>query len=123
MHPPSGMRRRSVPCLGATALLAAGALFIHLVRGPHRRYAGRRSREKPYGTEFPTWERHYDVSKTYYVDGNSSSADDAGPGTRNGRSAPSEKRRKFLQPGERVVIAEGIYREVVRPPSRTDRTG
>jgi hypothetical protein len=26
MHSPSGMRRRSVPCLGATALLAAGAL-------------------------------------------------------------------------------------------------
>jgi hypothetical protein len=70
----------------------------------------------PDGTEFPTWEIPLQFSKTYYVDGNSPSADDAGPGTRERPFRTIGKAAEVLQPGERVVIAEGIYREVVRPP-------
>ena len=54
-------------------------------------------------------------SKTYYVDGSAASADDNGPGTRERPFRTIGKAAEVLQPGERVVIAEGIYRECVRP--------
>ncbi len=70
----------------------------------------------PDGTEFPLWERPLEFSKTYYVDGNSPSADDSGPGTRERPFRTIGKAADILPPGERVVIAAGVYREVVRPP-------
>ena len=69
----------------------------------------------PDATEFPSWERPLTFSKTYYVDGRSTSADDAGPGTRERPFRTIGKAADVLQAGERVVIAEGIYREVVQP--------
>ena len=70
----------------------------------------------PDGTEFPTWEKPVQFSKSYYVDQKSANADDAGPGTRERPFRTIGKAAEVLQPGERVVIGEGIYREVVRPP-------
>ncbi len=69
----------------------------------------------PDGTEFPFWERPLQFSKTYYVDCNSTQADDNGPGTSARPFRTINKAAQVLQPGERVVIASGVYRECVRP--------
>jgi hypothetical protein len=78
--------------------------------------AVREAARMPDGTEFPAWERPLQFSKTYYVDGNSANASDAGPGTKERPFRTIGKAAEVLQPGERVVVAEGIYREVIRPP-------
>lgn len=69
----------------------------------------------PDGREFPMWEKPLKFSKTYYVDGSAANADDNGPGTKERPFRTVNKAAQVLQPGERVVIAEGIYRECVRP--------
>ena len=69
----------------------------------------------PDGTEFQFWEKPLTFSKTYYVDGRSAAADDSGPGSRERPFRTIGKAAEVLQPGERVVIAEGIYRELVSP--------
>ena len=69
----------------------------------------------PDGTEFVSWEQPLKFSKTYYVDNNSASADDNGPGTRLRPFRTISKAAQVLQPGERVVINSGTYRECVRP--------
>jgi hypothetical protein len=69
----------------------------------------------PDGTEFVFWEKPFQFSQTYYVGGDSPRADDNGPGTREQPFRTIGKAAQVLQPGERVVIASGIYRECVRP--------
>jgi hypothetical protein len=69
----------------------------------------------PDGTEFRFWEQPLQFSKTYYVDGNSPRSDDNGPGTSDRPFRTINKAAQVLQPGERAVIASGIYRECVRP--------
>ena len=69
----------------------------------------------PDGTEFPAWEKPLHFAKTYYVDGQAKNADDNGPGTKERPFRSINRAAQVLQPGERVVIAEGVYRECVRP--------
>ena len=69
----------------------------------------------PDGTEFPVWEKSLHFSKTYYVDGQAKNADDKGPGSKDRPFRTISAAAKVLQPGERVVIAEGVYRECIRP--------
>ena len=69
----------------------------------------------PDGTEFARWEQPLTFSKTYYVDNTSALADDAGPGDKARPFRTINKAAQILQPGERVVIASGTYRECVRP--------
>lgn len=69
----------------------------------------------PDGSEFPAWEKPLQFSKTYYVDGQAKNADDNGPGSQERPFRTINKAAQVLQPGERVVIAEGVYRECVRP--------
>ena len=69
----------------------------------------------PDGTEFTFWEQPLEFSKTYYVDCNSPNCDDDGPGTIERPFRTVSKAAEILQPGQRVVIASGIYRECVRP--------
>jgi hypothetical protein len=69
----------------------------------------------PDGTEFSRWERKLQFSKTYYVDNASPQADDNGLGDKVHPFRTIGKAAEVLQPGERVVIASGIYRECVRP--------
>ncbi|MBN2590904.1 MAG: right-handed parallel beta-helix repeat-containing protein [Sedimentisphaerales bacterium] len=69
----------------------------------------------PDGTEFTFWEQPLEFSKTYYVNCNSPDADDNGPGTSEKPFKTISKAAEVLQPGERVVIATGVYREFVRP--------
>ena len=68
----------------------------------------------PDGTEHVSWEQSLTFSKTYYVDNNSTKADDNGPGTSARPFRTINKAAQVLQPGERVVIASGTYREWVR---------
>lgn len=69
----------------------------------------------PDGREFLTWEKPFTFSMTYHVATNDPNASDENPGTESlpwktiGRAAGK------LMPGERVVIHEGIYREMVVP--------
>jgi len=74
----------------------------------------------PDGTEYKSWEKPLKFSKTYYVDQNHSSASDDNPGTENKPFLTINKVAQVLQPGERVVIASGTYRELVRPVNGGD---
>jgi hypothetical protein len=67
------------------------------------------------GTDFVFWERPLTFTKTYYVDGSSSRSDDRGPGTLKRPFRTIGKAAEVLQPGERVMIAAGTYRECIRP--------
>ena len=70
----------------------------------------------PDGSQFTFWEKPLRFSRTYYVDGGSPGADDRGPGTHDRPFRTIGRAAEVLEPGERVVIATGIYRECVRPP-------
>jgi hypothetical protein len=69
----------------------------------------------PDGIQFSFWEKPLSFSKTYYVDGSSARSDDSGPGTSEEPFRTISKAAEVLQPGERVIIAAGTYRECVRP--------
>ncbi len=64
---------------------------------------------------FASWEQPLTFSKTYYVDNTSPNADDNGPGDKARPFRTINRAAQVLQPGERVVIAAGTYRECVRP--------
>ena len=69
----------------------------------------------PDGTDYVSWEQPLTFSKTYYVDTGSANADDSGPGSSERPFRTISRAAKLLEPGERVVIAAGTYRECVRP--------
>jgi len=69
----------------------------------------------PDGTAFVFWEAPASFTKTYYVDGTSPRSNDRGPGTAKRPFRTIGKAAEVLQPGERVVIAAGTYRECIRP--------
>ncbi len=69
----------------------------------------------PDGTQFAYWEKPLSFSQTYYVDNGAANADDNGPGDKARPFRTIGKAAEVLQPGERVVIASGVYREWVRP--------
>ena len=69
----------------------------------------------PDGTAFAAGNSRSTFSKTYYVDNGDAKADDNGPGTKARPFRTINKAAQVLQPGERVVIASGTYRECVRP--------
>ncbi len=73
----------------------------------------------PDGTEFKTWEPSSGLkfSRTYYVAQKDPAAADTNPGTRDEPFKTISRSAEILQPGERVVVGEGIYREHVRIPS------
>ena len=105
--------------LGALTMLTTGVFSVAWPPDPVRALQSGTSQEAdrmPDGAEFPTWERTLQFSKTYYVDGKAANADDSGPGTKERPFRTIGKAAGALQAGERVVIAEGIYREEVRPP-------
>ena len=69
----------------------------------------------PDGREFVSWERPLQFAKTYYVDNRDPRAADSNPGTREMPFLTINKAAQVLQPGERVVISTGVYRERVDP--------
>jgi len=102
--------------VGAMASLGESAFGLtqDAATGTDRNAASTDSR-LPDGTEYVSWEQPLKFSKTYYVDNSSAKADDNGPGTREHPFSTINKAAQLLQPGERVVIASGTYRECVRP--------
>ncbi len=69
----------------------------------------------PDGKEFISWERPLTFTKTCYVDNRSTKASDSNPGTKELPFLTINKAAQMLQPGERVVVNTGIYRERVVP--------
>lgn len=69
----------------------------------------------PDGAEFTTWEQPLQFTRTYYVDASSKDASDANPGTQDRPFATINRAAQILQPGERVVVGAGVYREWIRP--------
>lgn len=69
----------------------------------------------PDGAEFKTWELPLKFTRTYYVDTSHPAASDANPGTKQRPFATINRAAKVLQPGERVVVAGGVYRERIKP--------
>lgn len=69
----------------------------------------------PDGQEFKTWERPLTFSKTYYVAQSHPQASDQNPGTEQLPFKTINHAAQVLQPGERVVVAAGVYRERVCP--------
>ena len=67
----------------------------------------------PDGKQFQFWEKPFTPSKTYYVDG--AKGNDGNPGSRDRPFKTINQAAQVLQPGERVVIAAGVYREAIRP--------
>ena len=104
-------RRRFLQYMAATGAVAGwgGSAFAQSDASPAANL------RLPDGTPFPLWEQPLTFSKTYYVDNGSSKADDNGPGSSARPFRTIGKAAKVLQPGERVVIASGTYRECVRP--------
>ncbi|WP_420139255.1 right-handed parallel beta-helix repeat-containing protein [Sphingomonas sp.] len=69
----------------------------------------------PDGSAFARWEQPLVFTRTYHVDNRSPNADDSGPGSEAQPFRTIGKAAEVLQPGERVVVATGTYRECVRP--------
>ena len=107
-------RRRFVE---SAAVLGAVVGLDASVWGPAAAAAAGTSTDSrlPDGTEFVSWEQPLTFSKTYYVDNTASNADDNGAGDKARPFRTIGKAAQILQPGERVVIAAGAYRECVRP--------
>jgi hypothetical protein len=68
----------------------------------------------PDGRKFAFWDCETDFTKTYFVSKVTSASDD-NPGTKEKPFATINKAAAVLQPGERVIIGEGVYDEFVRP--------
>jgi len=69
----------------------------------------------PDGREFVSWERPQQYGRTYFVDNRDPRAADSNPGTREAPFLTINKAAQVLQPGERVVIMAGVYRERIDP--------
>src|SRR5437879_449647 len=69
----------------------------------------------PDGREFVSWEQPLQFTKTYYVDNRNPRAADSNPGTKELPFSTINKAAQVLQPGERVVIMTGVYRESIAP--------
>ena len=96
----------------ATALASSGQVSAAVARSTE---GAPTASLLPDGSEFPRWEQPLEFSRTYYVNNGASNANDNGPGDRTRPFKTIGKAAEVLMPGERVVIAEGIYRECVRP--------
>lgn len=69
----------------------------------------------PDGNEYVSWEVPVTYLKTYYVDNRNPNASDNNDGTQERPFLTISKAAEVLQPGERVVINSGVYREQIRP--------
>jgi hypothetical protein len=69
----------------------------------------------PDGTSFPFWEDSTECRRVYHVVGTHPRASDENPGTAEAPFATIGRAAAVLEPGEKVVVHEGVYRETVRP--------
>lgn len=94
------------PCVAESPQPAAPVLSTHPVEPSVR---------LPDGSEFVTWDVPLAFEKTLYVDATHPQASDRNPGTPDRPFKTISRAADVLQPGQRVVIASGVYRERVRP--------
>src|SRR3954462_9440603 len=107
-------RRRFLRCAAGAGAMASLSSSV-LARALNQTSARAGDSRLPDGTPSAAWEQPLTFSKTYYVDASAAAADDNGPGTQARPFRTINKAAQVLQPGERVVIAAGVYRECVRP--------
>ena len=69
----------------------------------------------PDGTRFPFWDDQTVYAQVYHVAQNHPRASDANAGTASAPFATIGRAAAVLQPGEKVVVHAGVYRECVRP--------
>jgi hypothetical protein len=69
----------------------------------------------PDGTKFVSWEQPAAFARTLHVNNGHPKASDANPGTAEEPFASINAAAQVVQPGERVLVHEGVYREWVRP--------
>ena len=69
----------------------------------------------PNGEAFAAWEVPLQFSRTYHVNSQHPQAADENPGTEALPFRTINRAAQVLQPGERVAIAAGVYRERVAP--------
>ena len=69
----------------------------------------------PDGTAFPFWDDRTDYRATYHVACQNQQASDANPGTPEKPWRTISRAAEMLQPGEKVIVHEGVYRECVSP--------
>jgi hypothetical protein len=67
------------------------------------------------GEQFPAWETAQHFARTYFVDTKNPKASDRNNGTAERPFKTISCAAQWLQPGERVIIKGGIYRECVVP--------
>ena len=108
------------PVQSVLSSLAAAALVATLglagsAGGPPTGEQGGTGVLLPDGREFVSWERPFQFAKTYYVDNGNPGAADSNPGTKDLPFLTINKAAQVLQPGERVVIGAGVYRERIDP--------
>jgi hypothetical protein len=97
------------------ALLTTALCLVGLVSGS---YSGGESGTGvllPDGREFISWEQPLQFTRTYYVNNRNPRAADSNSGTKELPFLTINKAARVLQPGERVVIMTGIYRERIDP--------
>ena len=70
----------------------------------------------PDGSEFAFWEPGLDYTRTYHVSATDPGASDDGPGSAERPFRTIQRAAEAMQPGERVVVGAGTYRERVCPP-------
>jgi len=104
--------RRIFPGPGLFALLCLAGIFAGAAASPEK---GATGVLLPDGREFVSWERPLSFSRTYYVDNQDPRAEDSNPGTLELPFKTINKAAQIMEPGERVVIMEGVYRERVDP--------
>ncbi|OPZ26224.1 MAG: hypothetical protein BWZ02_02116 [Lentisphaerae bacterium ADurb.BinA184] len=69
----------------------------------------------PDGTPFPFWDDRTAYRQVYHVAQGHPRAADDNPGTEAAPFASIGRAAQLLQPGEKVVVHAGVYRECVRP--------
>lgn len=90
-----------------------GLLLIWLFASCASTLCAQSDTQLPDGKQFQFWENPFTPSRTYYVD--AAIGKDANPGSHDRPFKTIHQAAQVLQPGERVVIAAGVYREAIDP--------
>jgi hypothetical protein len=100
---------------GAITRLFIVVLLLNMVVPVAARAARPEAVILPDGTFFSFWDDQTVYRKTYHVAGRNAAASDANPGTAENPWKTIGRAAEVLQPGEKVVVHEGVYREFVSP--------
>jgi hypothetical protein len=91
------------------------ALWLAALAAASSAQEGRTGVLLPDGREFVSWEKPVQFVRTYFVDNRNPRVSDSNPGSPELPFLTINKAAQVLQPGERVIIMAGVYRERVDP--------